>query len=92
MCVNFAVYSTFKVKCSINWHQVVSGCVFRSLKDFCIAKSVLNFNVNIALSKGEFIGVVSFEIIKFVIWKLDFSCVFSRKRGAALQKRNTFRV
>jgi len=50
-----------------------------------MSKSAQDLDVNIVLSKYGFIGVASFEIIKFGIWKLDFSCVFACKKSATLQ-------
>ena len=57
----FALHLSFKVKCSINWYQDVSGCMLSMLKGFCMAKSVQNLDEKIVLSKCEFIGVAVFE-------------------------------
>ena len=50
-----------KIKCFIKWYRDVSRCVLRTLKGFCMAKSAQNLDVNIVLSKCEFIGVGAFE-------------------------------
>jgi len=53
-----------------NWDRDVSSCVLRTLKGFCMAKSVVDFDVNIVLSKYGFNGVAPFEIVMFGIWLL----------------------
>ena len=59
--VDFAVHHSFKAKCAKNWYRDVSGCVFRTLNGFCLAKSAQNLDMKRLLSKCEFIGVAAFE-------------------------------
>jgi len=40
-------------------------------------KICVRLGVNIVLSMYGFMGVASFEIVKFGIRKIDFSCVFT---------------
>jgi len=47
------------------------------LKGFWMAKSAVDLDVNIVLSKYGFNGVVPFEIVMFGIWKQDFLNVFA---------------
>ena len=42
-----------------------------------MAKSAVDLDVNLALSKYWFNGVASFEIVMFGLRKHDFSCVFA---------------
>ena len=62
-CINFAVYNSFKVKCVKNWYRDVSSCVLCTLKGFFMAKSVVDIDVNIALSNYKFNGVAAFANI-----------------------------
>ena len=43
-----------------------------TLKGFCMAKSVVDLDVDIALSKYGFNGVVFFEIVRFGLRKQYF--------------------
>ena len=54
----------------------VSSGVLLTLKGFCVAKSAVDLDVNIALSKYWFNGVASFEIVMFCLQKQYFLCVF----------------
>ena len=56
------------------------------------AKFAQNLDVNIVLSKCEFIGVAAFESTQLGIWKLAFSHVFASICRSYLQKCNTFKV
>jgi len=62
-CVDFAVHNSFKGKCAKNWYRDVSSCVLYTLKGFCMAKSPVDLDVNIVLSKYGFIGVAAFANI-----------------------------
>ena len=52
-CIDSATHKTFQVKCSLNCHVVISGCVLRALKDFGLAKSAQDLDVNFELSSWE---------------------------------------
>jgi len=62
-CVNFGEHNSLKVKCEKNWYWDVSSCVLRTLKGFCMAKSTVDLDVKIVLSKYRFIGVAAFANI-----------------------------
>ena len=51
-----------------------------------MAKSTQNLDVNIVLSKCEFIGVAAFESIKLGIWKLAFSQVLASPFAEVISK------
>ena len=70
--MDFAINYSFKVKCAKNWYRDVSSCVLRTLKGFCMAKLVVDLDVNIVLSKYGFNGFVPFEIVMYGIRKQDF--------------------
>ena len=61
--IDFAIHNSFKVKCAKNWYRDVSSRVLRTLKGFCMAKSAVDSDVKIVLSKYGFIGVGSFANI-----------------------------
>jgi len=71
-CSDFAKHYSFKVKCAKNLYQDVSSGVLLTLKGFCNAKSVVDLDVNIALSKYGFNGVAFFEIVRFHLRKRYF--------------------
>ena len=62
-CDDFAIHYSFKVKCAKNLYQDVSSGMFLTLKVFCIAKSAVDLDVNIALSNYGFNGVAAFANI-----------------------------
>ena len=84
MCIVFSKQNVQK-----NWYRDVSGCVFRT---FAWQNPQKNFDVNIALSKCEFIGVAAFERTKLGIQKSVFSHIFVSICRSYLQKCNTFKV
>jgi len=70
--------------------------VLRTLKGFCMAKSVVDLDVNIVLSKYGFNGVAPFEIVIFGIRKQDFLHVFAfpitlHAELNSLEKSSTFK-
>ena len=71
-CDDFAIHYSFKVKCANNLYRDVSSSMLLTLKVFCMAKSAVDLDVNIALSKYGFSGVASFEIVRFGLWKIYF--------------------
>ena len=75
-CVDFAIHYSFKVKCAKNWYRDVSSCVLRTLKGFCMAKSVVDLDVNIVLSKYGFIGAVAFSNIVGLTEISIFTCIY----------------
>ena len=89
-CVNFAIHNSFKVKCAKNWYRNISSCVLRTLKGFCMAKSAVDLDVNIVLSKYGFNGVAPFEIVSFGIWKQDFLRVFAFPSRYAARRTQFF--
>ena len=82
-CVDFAIHYSFKGKCAKNWYRYVFSCVLRSLKGFCMAKSAVDLDVNIALSKNRFNGVAYFEIVRFSLRKTIFLANFYLSKYAA---------
>ena len=95
-CVDFAIHNSFKVKCSKNRYQDVSSCVLRTLKGFCMAKSAVDLDVNIVLSKYGFNDVAPFEIVMFGMQKQDLLRVFAFPRTLhtelnSLEKSSTFK-
>ena len=72
-CGDFAIHYSFKVKCAKNLYRgVVSSGMLLNLKGFCRAKSAVDLDVNIDLSKYGFNGVASFEIVRFGLRKQYF--------------------
>ena len=71
-CGNFAIHYSFKVKCAKNLYRDVSSGMLLTLKVFCMAKSAVDLDLNIALSKYGFSGVASFEIVRFGLRKQYF--------------------
>jgi len=62
-CNDFAIHYSFKVKCAKNLYQDVSSGTLLTLKVFCMAKSAVDLDVNIALSNCGFNGVAAFANI-----------------------------
>ena len=60
---DFAIHYSFKVKCAKNLYQDVSSGMLLTLKVFCMAKSAVDLDVNIALSNYGFNGVAAFANI-----------------------------
>jgi len=61
-----------------------------------MAKSAVDLDVNIVLSKYGFNGVVPFEIVSFGLWKQDLLRVFAFPRRLhaelnSLEKSSTFK-
>jgi len=75
--VDFALQNSFKVKCAKNWYRNFSSCVLSILKGFYMAKSAVDLDVNIVLSKYGFNGVAPLEIVMFGIGKEDFLHIFA---------------
>ena len=71
-CSDFAIHYSFKLKCAKNLYLDVSSGMFLTLKGFCMAKSAVDLDVNIALSKYGFNGVAFFEIVRFSLRKTIF--------------------
>ena len=63
VCDHFAIHYSFKVKCAKNLYWEVSSGMLLTLKVFCMAKWVVNLDVNIALSNYGFNGVAAFANI-----------------------------
>ena len=63
VCDNFAIHYSFKVKCAKNLNWDVSSGMLLTLKVFCMAKSAVDLEVNIALSNYGFNGVAAFANI-----------------------------
>ena len=62
-CDDFAIHYSFKVRCAKNLYRDVSSGMLLTLKVFCMAKSAVDLDVNIVLSKYGFIGVAAFANI-----------------------------
>ena len=60
---DFAIHYSFKVKCAKNLYRDVSSGMLLTLKVFCMAKSAVDLDVNIALSNYGFNGVAAFANI-----------------------------
>ena len=71
-CSDFAIHYSFKVKCAENLYWDVSSGMLLTLKGFCMAKSAVDLDVNIALSKYGFNGVAFFGIVRFGLRKCNF--------------------
>ena len=67
-----AITLFFQSKMCQKFVQGVSSGMLLTLKGFCMAKSAVDLDVNIALSKYGFNGVASFEIFRFGLWKRYF--------------------
>ena len=62
-CDDFAIHYSFKVKCVKNLCLEVSSGMLLTLKVFCMAKSAVDLDVNIALTNYGFNGVATFANI-----------------------------
>ena len=62
-CDNFAIHYSFKAKCAKNLYNDISSGMLLTLKVFCMAKSAVDLDVNIALSNYGFNGVAAFANI-----------------------------
>jgi len=62
-CNDFAIHYSFKVKFAKNLYQDVSSGILLTLKVFCMAKSAVDLDVNIALSNYGFNSVAAFTNI-----------------------------
>ena len=62
-CDDFAIHYSFKVICAKNLYRDVSSGMLLTLKVFCMAKSAVDSDVNIALYNYGFNGVAAFANI-----------------------------
>ena len=60
---DFAIHYSFKVKWVKNLYRGVSSAMLLTLKGFCMAKSAVDLDVNIALSNYGINGVAAFANI-----------------------------
>ena len=62
-CLDLAMHKTFQVKCLLNCHVVISGCVLCALKVFSLVKYAQDLDVHIELSTWEDAGTFKAECV-----------------------------
>ena len=72
-CLDFPVHKYLQVYSCVKIHEVMFGCMFHTLKVFCMEKSTQDLDVNMDLSKCWFTSFEHLENSLFYPWYLNVS-------------------